>query len=777
MSSEMFAQLMARMEARDNARDAEMKKFREETEAREKAREEKHQEELRKIREEREADASTDTGNLKSMFRRWEGYVQTLNHHGYDFDERDIASLSVEYRERKNLMPRFCDGNEITRISNSHLISMVNTLKEKGCSDDLIKTAVVMYVNRNYALTKSFTKGGYYYKGTSRATNKEDRDAGVKVVRYVPKVKSSVDDLLSFNIFIGGKAVKASTIFHGSPYKLSYETIGMNCGDPIPDMLNLFTPHPFFLELKKASRQQLKDMAREAKAWERLLMDQAGSKQAYDYIYNWLAHLVQFPGVKMGVALGMYGPKGTGKNTLLRPFQKLFGRHYLETSNGDHVFGKFTELLDDKLIVNLNEAFFGGKKETMGAIKHITTEDTIVIDTKGVSKYIQENVLNLIIMSNNDRIVPAEEDERRYAIFELKGRYSGAATSESKEYFDRVRAIPTKAVLAALLLRDISNWNPREIPQTDALRHQQSQGLNTCYAFWHEAMKNDGEIFGKAYLTDEELLKYHLAHRKPKSAMGFGDDNLAYELVPGMKPGLRSPKSVEEKGIPRVELRTGGKTNEVTIYWTYEEDELMRCAMRKELVFKIFDQWQYRNRPKHQITSDKFWTLTPRVIKLVTYKPRDKGESKRPEEIILPTQQEARDYFAKAFMRDECYFHTYEYELQMSQLEEEYESQAETLTGDDRKELDEWYESTLANLKEKYGRLDTEQELPWEEELENLEVKRQPPPLPSRPPPPLPNTAPPALPSRPPPPLPSIAMRMNEPDPWGEYEGDMDMFD
>jgi len=66
----------------------------------------------------------------------------------------------------------------------------------------------------------------------------------------------------------------------------------------------------------------------------------------------------------------------------------------------------------------------------MGVIKHLITEDTIVIDTKGVSKYIQENVLNLIIMSNNDRIVPAEEDERRYAIFQLKGRYSGASTPE-----------------------------------------------------------------------------------------------------------------------------------------------------------------------------------------------------------------------------------------------------------------------------------------------------------------------------------------------------------
>ena len=768
--SEMFAMMMARMEERDRIRDEEMKKFREETEAKEKAREERHQEELRKLRDELTDDASTDTSDLKSMFRKWEGYVSTLNHHGYDFDERDIASLSLEYREMKNIMPRFCDGNEVTRPSNSHIISMVNTLKEKGCSDDLIKTAVVMYINRHYALVKSFTKGGYYYKSNSQATNKEDKEAGVKVVRYVPKVKSSVDDLLSFNIFIGGKAIKASTIWNNSPYKLTYETVGINCGDPISDMLNMFTPHPYFLELKKASKQQLKALAREAKAWEGLLKDQAGNKTAYDYIYNWLAHLVQFPGVKMGVALGMYGPKGTGKNTLLRPLQKLFGRHYLETSKGDNdVFGKFTELLNDKLVVTCNEAFFGGKKETMGVIKHLITEDTIVIDTKGVSKYIQENVLNLIIMSNNDRIVPAEEDERRYAIFQLTGRYTGASTPERKKYFDRIRAVPTKSVLAALLLRDLSNWNPREIPRTDALRHQQSQGLNTCYAFWEQAMKREDESFGKVYLSDEELLKYNLAHKKPKAGMGF-DDSLASELVPGIKPGLRTPKSVEEKGIPRVEVRTGGKTNEATLYWSYldENGKLMRCAIRKELVFKIFDQWQYRNRPKHQITSDRFWKLTPHVIKLTSYRPRDHGESKRPEEIILPTQQEARNYFAEVFVKDEGYFHTYEYELMERQIVEEYEYQSEILKGEDRKELDEWFETQMKELKEKYGRLEADE---WDAD----EEKKQPPPLPSRAPPPLPSRAPPPLPSRAPPALPK--KKHSEPDPWEEYDNDFDIYE
>jgi len=714
----------------------------------------RHQEELKRLREEKDHNASvhTDSGDVKSLAKKWEGYVSTLNHHGYDFDERDIASLSLEYREMKNIMPRFCDGNEVTRPSNSHLINMVNTLKEKGCSDDLIKTAVVMYINRHYALVKSFTKGGYYYKSNSQATNKEDREAGVKVVRYVPKVKSSVVDLLSFNIFIGGRAIKASTIWNDSPYKLTFETVGINCGEPIYDMLNLFTPHPYFLELKKASKEELKALAREAKAWEGLLRDLTGDKAAYDYIYNWLAHLVQFPGVKMGVALGMYGPKGIGKNTLLRPLQKLFGRHYLETSKGDNdVFGEFTELLNDKLVVTCNEAFFGGNKEKMGVIKHLITEDTIVINTKGVSKYIQENVLNLIIMSNNDRIVPAEEDERRYAIFQLKGRYSGASTPEKERYFSRIKAVPVKAVLAALLLRDLSNWNPREIPKTDALRHQQSQGLNTCYAFWEQAMKREDESFGKVYLSDEELLKYNLAHKKPKAGMGF-DDSLASELVPGIKPGLRSADSEENYGIPRVEVRMGGKTNEATLYWSYidEDGKLKRCSLQKELVFKIFDQWQYKNRPKHLITSDRFWKLTPHVIQLTSYRPRDHGESKRPVEIILPTQQEARDYFAKVFMKDEGYFHTYEYELMERQIVEEYEYHAEKLKGEDRKKLDEWFKTQMKELKEKYGRLEADE---WDAD----EEKKQPPPLPSTAPPPLPSRAPPPLPSTAPPPLPSTA--------------------
>ena len=559
--------------------------------------------------------------------------------------------------------------------------------------------------------------------------------------------------MLGFSVPIGPRGgIKASTLYRGSPYKLRYEVVGLNCSEPIPDMLNMFTPHPFYAELRAMKREELIELAEYATPWENLLRDQVPDLTAYNYIYNWLAHLFQFPGMKMGVLLGMYGPKGTGKNTLMRPIQKLFGRHYIETSDAQRdVLGEFSELLEDKLVVCCNEAFWGGKKDTMGALKHLITEETIVINTKGVGKYTRENVLNILIMSNNERIVPAEEDERRYAIFELTGRYSGSSTPESKEYFTHIRSVPTKAVLAALLLRDLSGWDPMATPKTDALRHQQSQGLNAVCSFWENALKRKDGTLGSVRLSEYELAEYNVAHQVEEKSAAFDESTFLKVWVPGMERGRRTARYELLHGIPRIESFRQVARNrndvstmyKVTVLWSHNEMIegkepkiiLKKCSLRKTLIYKIFEQWRLENMDRfRKFTSgkDKFWAETARIFDLqkFVHRPRELGSGKdEPDEFTLPTQEEGRQSFATRFMKDKKYFNAHEYELDVDALKQEYDrvlaeydeienlpkdsddyrrrkAEFESQYGKDctLEEIECWYDDNLSQLKEKYER-------------------------------------------------------------------------
>jgi hypothetical protein len=47
------------------------------------------------------------------------------------------------------------------------------------------------------------------------------------------------------------------------------------------------------------------------------------------------------------------------------------------------------------------------------------TEQTIPIERKGIDAYSVKNYLRLFCSSNNERAIPAEVDERRYAVFEI----------------------------------------------------------------------------------------------------------------------------------------------------------------------------------------------------------------------------------------------------------------------------------------------------------------------------------------------------------------------
>ena len=203
-----------------------------------------------------------------------------------------------------------------------------------------------------------------------------------------------------------------------------------------------------------------------------------------------MADGVQNPATKPGVAIVMRGEQGVGKGIFAQYYGKLFEPHYVQIANPKYLFG-FNALLEDKMIIYGDEAFFAGNKEHEGILKALITEDTINIERKGKDAVRRKNFVRLIIASNSDWVVPAMGSERRFCVIDV---------SESKRgdhaYFqaivDQMNNGGLEALMFILKNRDITGANIRNFPQTNALKDQKIHSMTPFESWLYDSLMRGG---------------------------------------------------------------------------------------------------------------------------------------------------------------------------------------------------------------------------------------------------------------------------------------------
>lgn len=209
-----------------------------------------------------------------------------------------------------------------------------------------------------------------------------------------------------------------------------------------------------------------------------------GDEAVYEYILGWMARCVQHPDSPGQVSLVLRGPQGTGKGFLARTFGALWGRHFLHVSNPKHLVGNFNAHLRDCVVIFADEAFFAGDKQHESILKTLITEDTIMVEGKGVDAETSPNYTHVIMASNSHWVVPAGAGERRYCVIDV-----GEDKMQDTVYF---KALAKKmeseggyeALLHLLMTFDLSNFEVRNFPRTKALQDQKVFSLSPEEEWW-----------------------------------------------------------------------------------------------------------------------------------------------------------------------------------------------------------------------------------------------------------------------------------------------------
>ena len=283
----------------------------------------------------------------------------------------------------------------------------------------------------------------------------------------------------------GTERVSAGKYWLAHPGRNTFDGVAFEPGEPQflwGNRLNLW--RDFAVKPKKGSWRLLRRHI--------YLVLGCGDWKAGRYIYRWLAWTAQNPSLPAEAVLVFQGDEGAGKGTLARAMIKIFGPYGLPVSEGKQLTGSFSGHLHHCVFLFVDEAFWAGNVAIEGRLKSLITEETITIEPKYFTTFTVRNMLHIMMCSNNDWVVPAGKDARRYVVFGV-----GREKIGDFGYFNRLNAEiddgGVEAMLYDLLRLDLRGWHPKQIYKTEALTEQKLHSLKGLDA-WIEDMLQAGKL-------------------------------------------------------------------------------------------------------------------------------------------------------------------------------------------------------------------------------------------------------------------------------------------
>lgn len=402
-------------------------------------------------------------------------------------------------------------------------------------------------LNREYAFV--LAGGGYHILWETT-----DANGGYRLEHLSPAAFHAKH--AAAKMTVGKRSTPVTELWMDDKARRSYDGICFMPGLPTPDRFyNLwrgfaYEPAPKDGVFGQAAKRALDDFLAHAK-------DNVchGDRKLFNWLIGYFAHLVQKPWEKPLVALVFRGGKGVGKNALIDRIGALLGSHFLLTSNRRYLVHNFNGHLENLLMFALDEAFWSGDKQAEGVLKDLITGKTHVIEHKGKEPYKVDNRTRVVIIGNEDWLVPASSDERRFAVFDV-----GDGRKQDRGFFQSMRegmeAGGYRLLLRYLLDCDLAGFDPNEAPATKGLLEQKHASLDPLAQWWLDCL-TEGYVVGsdfsgnwpKEIETDRVRAAYRRYGRERNVRSRAPDDRAFGRALKKFAPGVRKSRKSVEGGL------------------------------------------------------------------------------------------------------------------------------------------------------------------------------------------------------------------------------------
>lgn len=258
-----------------------------------------------------------------------------------------------------------------------------------------------------------------------------------------------------------------SEVYIRAPHRREYDgvTIDPEGGDVVDGKVNMWRGYA------------VEPKAGDVSLWHRYLKAVFGEN--WEYVENWCALTVQKPAQRTGVTLYLISQEeGSGKSTLGLILRRMFPRaHAVVAKRSSDIMGDFNGHLAQALFVHGDEITFRGDRKGARAMKGMITDDRLLINGKYKAAFEVENLMSILMTTNDLHAAPVGMSDRRYAMLEAAPTLRGDRTFW-EAFYGWLDGDGLAAILHHLLAKDIAGFDPvRDRPLTSvyALNKRESQ--------------------------------------------------------------------------------------------------------------------------------------------------------------------------------------------------------------------------------------------------------------------------------------------------------------
>jgi hypothetical protein len=366
-----------------------------------------------------------------------------------------------------------------------------------------------------------------------------------------------------------GKNKRLSDAWLASPHRRQYDGIVFAPGKETPGFYNLW--RGFAVEPKAGNCILFLDHMKWVIA--------KGDDAVFEYLVNWMADAVQFPGKREGVAIVLRGKQGTGKGVMCTQFGKLFGSHFFHARTSKQLTGNFNAHLATSVVVFADEAFGAGDHATAGTLKALITEEQLPIEPKGKDIFYVRNHIHLLVASNHDWVVPAGLEERRFLVLDVS-----EARMQKTAYFKAITEQMDNGGREALLYHffhevDLEGVDLRDVPQTEALRENKFFSMTPPEKFYFEILCN-GRLREDESTWSSPVPRHLLHDQYIEFAKNIGQSRKSCETELGLTLKKLCPQKMD------TEPMIGGKR---VLMWDFPD--LQTCRNDFDRITKFSHTW------------------------------------------------------------------------------------------------------------------------------------------------------------------------------------------
>lgn len=198
----------------------------------------------------------------------------------------------------------------------------------------------------------------------------------------------------------GGKSVSTCTSWCTWEHRLELENIVYEPGKPPLHDRNFNTWRDDGVKSVKGDCSAFLDVIQSIERWEWLL--------------QWLAYPVQYPGAKLHTAVVIWSvEQGTGKSLIGDVMCDIYGRSNSSKITSDNLEDASNEWIARKQFIMGEEVMQSATRAEMGILKSMITGDVVHVNVKYVPRYSVANRANIYLNSNQLDAMRLERNDRR----------------------------------------------------------------------------------------------------------------------------------------------------------------------------------------------------------------------------------------------------------------------------------------------------------------------------------------------------------------------------